>query len=125
MFSIHFLILSISLIGNTIEYFVNSQIIVCEIWFLHVRVQYEDIWYGCLLIMMLITDIGDKRCWWQVWDIAEQFNTLKNHQHNENSRRYNDSVTNILDRLPSLRHPIVATNITFVDRTGLFYHTRI
>ena len=37
----------------------------------------------------------------------------KNHEHNEKSHQHNDSVTNILNRSPSLNHQHnVVTNIT-------------
>ena len=39
---------------------------------------------------MLVTDVGDQMCWWQVWDVHDQFRLLVidlihlgNHQHND------------------------------------------
>ena len=39
---------------------------------------------------MLVTDVGDQMCWWQVWDVGDRFRMLlidlihwENHQHNE------------------------------------------
>ena len=26
---------------------------------------------------MLVTDVGDQKCWWQVWDVGDRFNTLR------------------------------------------------
>jgi len=37
---------------------------------------------------MLVTDVGDQMCWWQVWDVRE-------------SRQHNDSATNIWNQSPS------------------------
>ena len=57
---------------------------------------------------MLVTDIGDQMCWWQVWDDGDRFRMLvtdlihwENHQHNEKSRQHNDSGTNIWNQSPS------------------------
>ena len=25
---------------------------------------------------MLVTDVGDQMCWWQVWDVGDRFNSL-------------------------------------------------
>ena len=42
---------------------------------------------------MLVTDVGDKMCWWQVWDVDDRFRMLvtdlihwENHLDNEKSR---------------------------------------
>ena len=48
---------------------------------------------------MLMTDVGDKICWWQLWDIGDRFNTLKTPAYWE-SRQHNESVTNILNLSP-------------------------
>ena len=37
---------------------------------------------------MLVTDIGDKICKRQVCYVGDRFNTFKNHQRNEKSRRH-------------------------------------
>ena len=41
-------------------------------------------------LSMLVTDAGDRMCWWQVWDDGDRFRMLvtdlihwKNHQHND------------------------------------------
>ena len=26
---------------------------------------------------MLVTDVGDQMCWWQLWDVGDRFNTLR------------------------------------------------
>ena len=26
---------------------------------------------------MLVTDVGDQMCWWQVWDVGDRFHTLR------------------------------------------------
>ena len=51
---------------------------------------------------MLVTDVGGRMCWWQVWDLGDRFRMLvtdlihwKNHQHNGKSHQHNDSGTNI------------------------------
>ena len=33
-----------------------------------------------MVTSMLVTDVGDEMCWWQVWDVGDRF---KNHQHNK------------------------------------------
>ena len=72
---------------------------------------------------MLVIDVGDKyvgdnfemlvtdlRFWWRI-------KYIKNHQHNENSRQHNNSVTNILNLSPSLSHKHNAvTNIIIADQ---------
>ena len=57
--------------------------------------------HGCWW-RMLMTDVGDQMCWWQVWDIGDRFRMLVtdlihwiNHQHNAKSRQHIDSVANI------------------------------
>ena len=57
---------------------------------------------------MLVTDVGDQMCWWQVWDVGDRFRMLvtdlihwENHQHNAKSRQHNDSATNIWNQSPS------------------------
>ena len=55
-----------------------------------------------MVTSMLVTDVGDQICWWQVWDVSSRFRMLatdlinwENHQHNEKSRQHNSSATNI------------------------------
>ena len=57
---------------------------------------------------MLVTDVWDQMCWWQVWDVDDWFRILitdsihwENHQHNEKSRQHNDSATSISNQSPS------------------------
>ena len=61
-----------------------------------------------MVTSMLVTDVGDQMCWWQVWDVGDGFRMLvtelihwENHQHNEKSRQHNDSATNIWNQSPS------------------------
>ena len=69
---------------------------------------------------MLVTDVGDQMCWWQVWDVGDRFIMLvtylihwENHQHNEKSRQHNESATNISNQSPSWSHQHNdVTNIT-------------
>ena len=35
-----------------------------------------------LATSMLVTDVGDEMCWWQLWDVGDRFNTLKSRQQN-------------------------------------------
>ena len=64
---------------------------------------------------MLVTDVGDQMCWWQVWDVCDRFRMLVTdliHQHNEKSRQHNDSATVLPTTvLPTSHHPKI-TNIT-------------
>ena len=43
-----------------------------------------------------MTDFADEMCWWQVWDVGDQF---KNHQHNK-------KVANIIDSTVEFLLPI-------------------
>ena len=43
---------------------------------------------------MLVTDFADEMCWWQVWDVGDQF---KNHQDNKKVANIIDSTTNIFN----------------------------
>ena len=52
---------------------------------------------------ILLTDIKDKMCWWQVSDVGDRFQMLvtdsnikTNHQLIEKRRQHDESVTNIL-----------------------------
>ena len=76
-----------------------------------------------LVTPMLVTDVGDQMCWWQV-DVNDRFRMLvtdlihwENHQHNEKSRQHHDSATNIWNHSPSKiqQHNGVA-NITVTHR---------
>ena len=80
-----------------------------------------------MLKLMLVTDVGDRMCWWQNWDVDDPFSMLvtdlvysiqnvywKNQQSNEKIRQYNDSATSISNRSPTWRchqhhcHPLIA-----------------
>ena len=73
-----------------------------------------------LFTSMLVTDVGDQMCCWQVLDVGDRFGMLvidliywENRQHNEKSREYIDSATNIWNQSPTLRHQHNdVTNIT-------------
>ena len=30
-----------------------------------------------MVTSMLVTNVGDQMCWWQVWDVGDRFNTLR------------------------------------------------
>ena len=35
---------------------------------------------------MLVTDVGDEMCWWQIWDVGDQFNDhIENIYENESA----------------------------------------
>ena len=35
---------------------------------------------------MLVTDVGDEMCWWQIWDVGDQFNDhIENIYDNESA----------------------------------------
>ena len=70
---------------------------------------------------MLVTDVGDQMCWWQVWDVSDRFGMLMtNFIHCEN-RQHNDSVTNIWNRSPTNRchQHIDVTKITVTKSTAI------
>ena len=58
-------------------------------------------WYNYIVVgnnsvaSMLVTDVVDQMIWWQVLDVGDRFNKLRNHQHNEKSRQHNDSTATI------------------------------
>ena len=38
-------------------------------------------YYWCLFLAvtsMLVTNVGEQMCWWQVWDVGDRFDTLRN-----------------------------------------------
>jgi len=34
-------------------------------------------WFTKQVTSMLVTDVGDQMLWWQIWDVGDQFNTLR------------------------------------------------
>ena len=57
---------------------------------------------------MLLTDVGNQMCWWQVRDISDRFRMLmtdlihrESHQHSEKNRQDNDSAANIRNQSPT------------------------
>ena len=72
---------------------------------LYLNTIFEVIW---TVTSMMVTDVGDQRCWWQVWDVCDRFSVLvtdlihsENRQHNEKSRQQYDSATNISNQSPT------------------------
>ena len=69
---------------------------------------FNDEFVGIILVTaMLVTDVGDQMCCWQVWDVGDRFRMLvtdlihwENHQHNEKSRQHND-FANIWNQSPT------------------------
>ena len=84
---------------------------------------------------MLVTDVEDQMCWWQVWDVGDRFRMLvtdlihwENRQHNEKSRQHNDSVTNIMILSPTseISHHHKVTNITMSPLSlSLYLYCRV
>ena len=57
---------------------------------------------------MLVTDVGDKMCCWQVKDVGDRFNTLKKNANlTEKSRQHNDSVTSSIGHNHNVVTPLL------------------
>ena len=53
-------------------------------------------WQRHAATSMLVTDFGDKMCWWQLWIAGDRYITFTvSPQHHEKSHQYYDSVINI------------------------------
>ena len=63
---------------------------------------------------MLVTDVGDRMCWWQVWDVGDRFRMLVNDLIHWENHQHNKKVAKIMILIPGSQtsHHQKVTNIT-------------
>ena len=63
---------------------------------------------------MLVTDVGDQMCWWQVWDVGDRFRMFVTDLINWENRQHNEKVANIMILPPTseISHHNKVTYIT-------------
>ena len=60
-----------------------------------------------IINLKLVTDVGDRMCWWQVWDVGDRLNTLRKSPTWRKCRKHNDSATKIWNQSPTSLSPFV------------------
>ena len=53
--------------------FLDQDFLICNTVRVHFRVHGDKKW----VTSMLVTNVGDPMCWWQVLDVGDRFNTLR------------------------------------------------
>ena len=89
-------------------YFLLLEILICKVRYGPNNLRSETV------TLMLVTDVGDQMCWWQVWDVDDRFRMLVNDLIHWENHQHNEKVADIMILTPTsqISHHHRVTNIT-------------